>query len=114
MRIRRTGSVLPANIFICVLKTGVDCRRIFCSSLAQEIVMTLSCMRDAVSRAALAAIPIVGAVVWTDAALASQGPGGGMGTASLLTQLAMAIVVYGASAIVNGARLIVAPRGTAR
>ena len=72
--------------------------------------MTLSCMCDAVSRAALAAIPIVAAVVWTDAAFASQGPGGGMGTASHLTQLAMAIVVYGASAIVVSAGLIGAAR----
>src|ERR1700730_13636495 len=111
MRIRRTGFVLPANIFTCVLKTAVDRRRIFCSSLAQEIVMSLSCMRDAVSRAALAATPIVAAVLWTDTAFASQGPGGGMGTASHLTQLAMAIVVYGASAIVVGAGLIGAARG---
>ena len=101
----------PANIFISGLKTGVDCRRIFCSSLAQEIVMTSSWMRAAVSRAALAAIPIVAAVLWTDAAFASQGPGGGMGTASPLTQLAMAIIVYGASAIVVGAGLIGAARG---
>src|SRR5713226_5675074 len=90
----------PANIFTWVLKTGVDCRRIFCSSLTQEIVMTSSCMRDAKSRATLAAIPIVAAVMWTDAAFASQGPGGGLGTASPLTQLAMAIIVYGAAAIV--------------
>ncbi|MGB8399075.1 hypothetical protein [Bradyrhizobium sp.] len=42
--------------------------------------------------------------------MASQGPGGGMGTASHLTQLAMAILVYGASAIVVGAGLVGALR----
>jgi hypothetical protein len=89
----------------------MDCHRIFCSCLAQEIDMTSSCMRDAVSRAALAVIAIVAAVAWTDQAFASQGPGGGMGTASPLTQLAMAIIVYGASAIVVGAGLIGAVRG---
>jgi hypothetical protein len=44
-------------------------------------------------------------------ALASQGPGGGMGMASHLTQVSMAILVYGASAIVVGAGLIGAVRG---
>ena len=73
--------------------------------------MTSSCMRDFVSRAALAVVPTVAAALWTDAAFASQGPGGGMGTASHLTQLAMAIVVYGTSAIVVGAGLIGAARG---
>ena len=43
-------------------------------------------------------------------ALASQGPGGGMGTASPLTQVAMAILVFGTSAVVIGAGLIGAVR----
>ena len=43
-------------------------------------------------------------------ALASQGPGGGPGTASSFTQLAMAIIVYGTSALVVGAGLIGAAR----
>src|SRR5437868_6312799 len=107
----RTSSTLPANIFSGASKTGVDWRRIFCSSLAQEIVMTSSGMRDCVSRTAFAAIPIIAAVMWSGAALASQGPGGGMGTASHSTQLAMAIIVYGISAIVVGAGLIGAVRG---
>jgi hypothetical protein len=51
------------------------------------------------------------ALVWADAALASQGPGGGLGTASSLTQLTMAIIVYGASALIVGAGLIGAARG---
>ncbi|GAC1505627.1 MAG: hypothetical protein NVS2B1_15350 [Bradyrhizobium sp.] len=44
------------------------------------------------------------------AALASQGPGAGPGTASSFTQLAMAIIVYGASGLVVGAGLIGAAR----
>jgi hypothetical protein len=43
-------------------------------------------------------------------ALASQGPGGGIGTANNLTQVAMAILVYGASALIVGAGLIGALR----
>jgi hypothetical protein len=110
MRIARTGSASAANIFSGALKTGIDYRRIFCSSLAQEIVMTSSCKRVSVSSAARA-VSIVAAVLWSDAVLASQGPGGGMGTASHPTQLAMAIIVYGISAIVVGAGLIGAVRG---
>ena len=45
-----------------------------------------------------------------DAALASQGPGGGPGTASPFTQLAMAIVVYGTSALLICCGLIGAMR----
>lgn len=47
---------------------------------------------------------------WAGAAFASQGPGGGPGTASSFTQLAMAVIVYGASAVVVGAGLIGAVR----
>jgi hypothetical protein len=43
-------------------------------------------------------------------AFASQGPGGGMGTASNFTQMAMAILVYGASVLIVGAGLIGALR----
>ena len=43
-------------------------------------------------------------------ALASQGPGGGMGAASTLTQVTMAVLVYGASALIVGAGLIGALR----
>jgi hypothetical protein len=45
-----------------------------------------------------------------DAALAAQGPGTGVGTASSVTQLAMANIVYGTSALVVGAGLIGALR----
>ena len=49
--------------------------------------------------------------MWDEVTFASQGPGGGMGTASHLIQMAMAILVYGTSAIVIGAGLIGATRG---
>jgi hypothetical protein len=51
-----------------------------------------------------------GLLVWADKAFASQGPGGGMGSASGFTQLAMAILVWGTSALVVGAGLIGAVR----
>jgi hypothetical protein len=47
---------------------------------------------------------------FAEAALASQGPGGGPGTAGDLTQLAMAIIVYGTSALVVGIGLVGATR----
>lgn len=59
---------------------------------------------------ALAATSAAASLLSANAAVASQGPGGGMGTASHLTQLAMAILVYGASAIVVGAGLVGALR----
>jgi hypothetical protein len=61
-----------------------------------------------ISRVAFA--PAMIALFSTGQALASQGPGGGPGTASTFTQLAMAIIVYGASALVVGAGLIGAAR----
>ena len=63
------------------------------------------------SRSIYAATSIAAALLWTGAALASQGPGGGMGTASSFTQLAMAIIVYGTSALVVGYGLIGVARG---
>jgi hypothetical protein len=47
---------------------------------------------------------------WVNGALASQGPGTGAGTASSFTQLAMAVLVYGLSALVVAAGLIGAMR----
>ena len=64
-------------------------------------------MRQRIAALALAATSIA---LTTDAALASQGPGTSAGTASSLTQLAMAILVYGTSALVVGAGLIGALR----
>jgi hypothetical protein len=49
-------------------------------------------------------------VLWAGAAFASQGPGTGLGTASSFTQLAMAVIVYGTSALIVGAGLIGAVR----
>jgi formate/nitrite transporter FocA (FNT family) len=72
----------------------------------QEIVMASS-HRLRISRLAITAGVLLGA----SSALASQGPGVEGGTASPLTQLVMAILVYGASAIVVGAGLIGALRG---
>ena len=71
--------------------------------------MTPSCLRASISRITLAALS--GAVLLSaSTALASQGPGGGMGTASPFTQLAMAVLVYGTSAIVIAVGLIGAAR----
>jgi hypothetical protein len=72
--------------------------------------MTSSYMRRSTSITAIAAAVIVTEMSWANTALASQGPGGGMGTADHLTQVAMAILVYGASALVVGAGLIGAAR----
>ena len=69
--------------------------------------MTSLRMNASISRTAVA---IIACMSSTDVALASQGPGGGMGTASHFTQVAMAILVYGASAILVAAGLIGAAR----
>ncbi len=53
---------------------------------------------------------IVAAVLLPANVLASQGPGGGMGTAGNFTQVAMAILVYGTSALIVGAGLLGALR----
>jgi hypothetical protein len=68
--------------------------------------MTSSRPRHRISQFAFAAASIVAGLAGADAAFASQGPGGGPGTASGFTQLAMAILVYGTSALVVGAGLI--------
>jgi hypothetical protein len=61
-----------------------------------------------ISCAAVAAVCAV--ALSAGSAFASQGPGGGMGTAGSLTQVAMAVIVYGASALIVGAGLIGAVR----
>jgi hypothetical protein len=72
----------------------------------QEMVMAyLSGLQ--ISRLAIAASVLLGA----GSALAAQGPGVEAGTASPLMQSVMAILVYGASALVVGAGLIGALRG---
>jgi len=59
---------------------------------------------------ALGAAALAGSMVSVDVALASQGPGGGMGTASQLTQMLMALAVYGTVGAVVAAGLIGAAR----
>jgi hypothetical protein len=54
--------------------------------------------------------PAIAALLSVSPAVASQGPGGGLGTASNFTQLTMAIIVWGVSALVVGAGLIGAAR----
>jgi hypothetical protein len=71
--------------------------------------MASSRARDRIKRFALAT-PAATALLWAGAALASQGPGGGAGTASGFTQHAMAIIVYGTSALIIGTGLVGALR----
>ena len=72
--------------------------------------MTPSRIRPRTSRIALATAAVAAVLLPAGATLASQGPGGGPGTASDLTQLVMAILVYGTSALVVGVGLIGAAR----
>jgi hypothetical protein len=63
-----------------------------------------------ISHVAVAATVAGIALLSASPVLASQGPGGGLGTASSFTQTAMAIIVWGTSALVVGAGLIGAAR----
>jgi hypothetical protein len=65
---------------------------------------------SALSQRTLAAVSTLPTLLCADEAFASQGPGGGLGTASSFTQLAMAVIVYGTSALVVGSGLIGAAR----
>jgi hypothetical protein len=76
-----------------------------------EEAMTWFAVRGRIFRAALVVGSTIACVGWVDAAFASQGPGAGPGTASGATQFAMAILVYGASALVVAAGLLGAARG---
>jgi hypothetical protein len=62
------------------------------------------------SRAALFVTSTATVLLPAHVVLASQGPGGGPGTGGPFTQLAMAILVYGTSALVVGSGLIGALR----
>jgi hypothetical protein len=101
MRIARAGSSFSPKIskpapFRCVA---------FRNRLSREIAMarkTAQALRLAIAACAM--------LLPAASALASQGPGGGMGTASNFTQVTMAILVYGASALIVGAGLIGALR----
>ena len=70
--------------------------------------MASSHMNASISRALLTAL--AGVAISASAALAAQGPGGGMGTASHFTQTVMAVLVYGVVAILVCAGLIGAAR----
>ena len=61
-------------------------------------------------RIAACALAVTSILLASDAALAAQGPGTSAGTASGFTQLAMAVVIYGASALIVAAGLIGALR----
>ena len=72
--------------------------------------MTRSRTAQGIARFAFTAASTLAVLIWTNQVFASQGPGGGPGTASSVTQLAMAILVYGSSALVIGAGMIGAVR----
>ena len=72
--------------------------------------MTPSRFTPRISRIAFATATAAAVLLPVDAALASQGPGVSPGTASNFTQVMMAIIVYGTSALVVGAGLIGATR----
>ncbi len=76
--------------------------------------MASSLTRHRISRLACAATSAVAGLLWANVAFASQGPGGGPGTASSFTQAAMAIIIYGTSVLVVGAGLIGAARRRSR
>src|SRR5258708_32075603 len=80
----------------------------FAIHLRREVIM--SDLRSWKSRSALGAASATLALLPASHVLASQGPGGGPGTAGAITQLVMAILVYGASAAVVAVGLIGALR----
>jgi len=102
-----TGEVPEHRCSIsCATKTSRQRRTYLLVKRMQETVMPL--VRGLrISSLAIAASLALDAT----SALASQGPGVESGTASPLTQLVMAILVYGASAVIVGAGLIGALRG---
>jgi hypothetical protein len=101
----------PHHFHRTFFKTGIGCRPYLLEiSSSQEIVMTSFRIRFRMSRSACATLSAATGLLWVGAALASQGPGGGPGTAGGFTQLAMAIIVYGTAALVVGAGLIGAAR----
>jgi len=108
-RFRLAATFLAATFHAEVLKTGTACRPYLLQSRSQEIVMTSSRTRPLLSRLILTAAIAAGQLS-AHAAFASQGPGGGQGTAGSFTRLAMAVLVYGAAALVIGAGLIGAMR----
>jgi hypothetical protein len=111
MRIAHIGSASRSNIFKREFQNRHSLSSVSSATpLSEEIAMTSFGTRPLVSRLILATASMAASKLWAHAAFASQGPGGGQGTASSFTQLAMAIFVYGASALVIGTGLIGAMR----
>jgi hypothetical protein len=115
MKIAQTGSRFALRYFLAIFfhktffKTGIGCRPYLLPKWTQEIAMTLP-RAARIPQLASAIASTVLTALWAEAAFASQGPGGGPGTASSFTQLAMSIIVYGGSALVVGTGLIGAVR----
>jgi hypothetical protein len=76
----------------------------------QEIVMAPSHNAHRTASVVCAAASSLAVLSWSAAAFAAQGPGASQGTAGASIQLAMAVLVYGAAALVIGAGLIGAVR----
>jgi hypothetical protein len=104
----RSGSMPHQNIHK-MPKPVQTMVRIFCELPLQEISMPSEKLRRT-SHAAFFLTSTTTILLSAHTALASQGPGGGPGTAGPFTQLAMAILVYGTSALVVGSGLIGALR----
>ena len=114
MRRLQSGSTQNDNIHK-ISKPAQTVVRIFCGLPLQEISMPFEKLPSSgkwyrTSRAALVLTSTATVLLQAYGALASQGPGGGPGTAGPFTQLAMAILVYGTSAIVVCGGLIGALR----
>ena len=101
-RVRRFP--LDGEHFTLTLQTVARRVRNFVNQSSREIVMSQKNSWVLCAAAACAVALSAGS------AFASQGPGGGMGSASSLTQIAMAIIVYGAAALIVGTGLIGALR----
>ncbi|WP_143201687.1 hypothetical protein [Bradyrhizobium sp. NAS96.2] len=96
-----------ARFFAQMRKTRHGLWSYLACSLLQEIAVTHTGTRSRVLRTAVATL--TGSML-ADVALASQGPGGGMGTASHLTQMLMALAVYGTMGAIAAVALISATR----
>jgi hypothetical protein len=100
---------LRSATFHAIIQNRHGLRSVSAARSPREIVMASPRKSHRISHFAVALMPAA-ALLFADAALASQGPGGGPGSASPFTQLVMAIIVYGTSALLIGARLIGAGR----
>jgi hypothetical protein len=97
-----TGSIRRARFNSHVIKLAPSRRRSFWQA-QEEIAMAFHLRWQSCRAVAAASLPFL---ISAPVALASQGPGGGPGTASTSTQLVMAIVIYGGAALLLAAGLI--------